>query len=166
MPHIGLVPPTLFATLRGMSRMFDRCCQLLLLLPCAVHAGPDGPPAKPSSTNLPGVVEIQGRVAPGPGGSPNPLYFKTVAGPSYTLVSNQMSTALFVDTNLQSKLLLLKGRIENSTRRFEVTGNLRSIRNGKVHELYYFCDICVIKTSDPGPCMCCREPVYLVEEPK
>ncbi len=77
-----------------------------------------------------------------------------------------MSTALFVDTNLDSKLLLLKGRIPKGTHRFEVTGNLRSIRGGKIHELYYYCDICAIKSSDPSICMCCREPVYLVEEPR
>ena len=82
-----------------------------------------------------------------------------------------MSLALFVDTNLQSKSLLLKGRVQAGTQRagtqrFEVTGNLRSIRDGKIHELYYYCDICAIKGSDPGPCMCCREPVYLVEEPR
>jgi hypothetical protein len=39
------------------------------------------------------------------------------------------------------------------------------MRDGKVHELYYYCDICAIKGIDPGPCMCCREPVHLIEEP-
>jgi hypothetical protein len=75
-----------------------------------------------------------------------------------------MSMALFTDTNLQARTLLLKGNMRSGPASdFEVTGNLRSIRDGKVHELYYYCDICAIKGSDPGPCACCREPVHLVE---
>ena len=90
--------------------------------------------------------------------------FKTESGTVYTLISNRMSSALFIDTNLQAKTLLLKGRVLPE-RRFEVTGNVRSFAEGKIHEMYYYCDICVIKGIDPGPCMCCREPVVLMEEP-
>ena len=117
----------------------------------------------------PGELEIKGRLAPAPGGSGGSggrMGFKSDAGAVYTLVSNGMSMALFVDTNLQSKMLLLKGRVRPGSQRFEVTGNLRSLRDGKVHELYYYCDICAIKGSEPGPCLCCREPVHLVEEPR
>ena len=157
-----------------MSRTFNRCWRFLLLPALAVSVFANGEPPRPSpasaATNS-AAVEIRGRIAPGLGGSRDPLTFKTDAGLNYTLVSNQMSLALFVDTNLQSKSLLLKGRVQAGTQRagtqrFEVTGNLRSIRDGKIHELYYYCDICAIKGSDPGPCMCCREPVYLVEEPR
>ncbi len=104
--------------------------------------------------------EIKGQLVP----SSQPLKFKTDSGTVYTLVSNRTSSALFIDTNLQTKTLLLKGKVLPD-RRLEVTGNLRSIHEGKVRELYYYCDICAIKGIDPGPCMCCREPVHLVEEP-
>jgi|ERR1043166_4704216 hypothetical protein len=90
--------------------------------------------------------------------------FKTDAA-VYTLVSNRQSAALFIDTNFLGKTLLLKGRVL-AWNRFEATGNWRSIRDGKTNELYYYCDICAIKGIDPGPCMCCREPVHLVEEPE
>jgi hypothetical protein len=163
-------PPNLFATLPGMARAFDRCWQFLLLLPCAFAVSDQNQPPLPStkatSTNSNTIVELKGHVTMGPTGARDPLKFKTETGQIYSLVSNQMSTALFVDTNLHSKFLLLKGRVSDGTQRFEVTGNLRSIKGGKVHELYYYCDICAIKTSDPAICMCCREPVYLVEEPR
>ena len=42
---------------------------------------------------------------------------------------------------------------------------IKQLHNGKLNELYYYCDICSIKSSSPGPCMCCREPVHLVEDP-
>ena len=91
--------------------------------------------------------------------------FKTENGAFYSLVRTRMSEALLADTNLHSKVLLLKGRVFPKTQLFEVTGNLHSLRDGKLNELYYYCDICSIKSSTPGPCMCCREPVHLVEEP-
>jgi hypothetical protein len=34
-----------------------------------------------------------------------------------------------------------------------------------VHDLYYFCDICAIKSLTQEVCACCQEPVRLVEEP-
>ena len=91
--------------------------------------------------------------------------FRTESGEIYTLLSNRTSSALFLDTNLQSRTLLLGGRMLLGTRTFELTRNLRSIREDKVYELYYYCDICSIKGSEPGPCMCCRDAVHLVEEP-
>jgi hypothetical protein len=41
---------------------------------------------------------------------------------------------------------------------------MRSVRNGVVFDLYYYCDICAIKTLAPGPCMCCQGPVELTEK--
>jgi hypothetical protein len=113
--------------------------------------------------NEPGTVQLTGKVvrAESPWLLPK---FKTESGAAYTLISNRLSSALFVDTNLAAKILLVKGRVWEGTRNLELTGNLRSIRDGKVYELYYYCDICAIKGIDPGPCMCCRDPVRLVEE--
>jgi hypothetical protein len=133
---------------------------LFLALSCLVLAScgtNDRPSTAPSTTTL------QGRVTPG--AAPGSMQFKTESGGIYTLVSNRMSSALFIDTNLQAKTLLLKGRVWPE-RKFEVTGNVRSIHDGRIHELYYYCDVCVIKGIDPGPCMCCRDLVVLVEEPE
>ena len=91
--------------------------------------------------------------------------FKTESGAFYSLVRTPLSEALLTDTNLHSKILVLKGRAFPKSQLFEVTGNLHSLRDGKLNELYYYCDICSIKGSVPGPCLCCREPVHLVEEP-
>jgi len=107
--------------------------------------------------------ELRGRLIPAKNGEP--LKFKTESGNVYTLLRTHQSVALFLDTNLQSKTLLLKGRVWLGTETFEVTGNLHSIRDGKTNELFYYCNICAIKGIEPGPCMCCREPVELVEEP-
>lgn len=109
------------------------------------------------------VVELKGRVAQTPGQTN--LTFRTEEGPVYQLKRDSMSEALYADTNLHSKVLLLKGRVIPDKNTFQVTGNLHSIKDGKRHELFYYCDICAITTSIPGLCLCCREPVELREEP-
>ena len=48
---------------------------------------------------------------------------------------------------------------------FQVTKPLHSWHNGKLYDVHYYCDICAIDQVEPGPCMCCREEVHLVEEP-
>ena len=151
-----------------MTRVVSLLCQWLVLLACAANASPgkDGKftfPSRPATNAV--VVELRGKLVPCAPGSGGPLRFNTESGAVHTLVSNRMSSALFTDTNFQTKTLLLKGRVSMPVGRLEVTGNLRSIRDGKIHELYYYCDICSIKGSEPGPCMCCREPVHLVESP-
>jgi hypothetical protein len=108
------------------------------------------------------IIELRGKVIPG---TNQPVVFKAESGAVYNFVSNRMSFALLTDTNLQSKNLVLKGRTQPATNLFEVTGNLRSIQNGKLCDLFYFCEICTIYGIEPGPCFCCREPVILVERP-
>ena len=134
----------------------------LAVLPAAAQEGQNPARSTQSGTNA-SAVELKGKigVSKQPGGL---VQFKTERGAVYTLISNRNSAALFADTNLQAKTLILKGRLVDA-HSFEVTGNLGSIRDGKIHELYYYCDICSIKGSETGPCMCCREPVHLIEEP-
>ena len=102
-----------------MTRAIAWVCGRLLLLGCAAGCIPIE--SKPPSNT---VLLIQGRLAQVPEGSGGRMTFQTETGAVYTLVSNGMSMALFVDTNLQSKLLLLKGRVRPGSQRFEVTGNL------------------------------------------
>jgi hypothetical protein len=41
---------------------------------------------------------------------------------------------------------------------------MKSVRDGVVYDLYYYCDICAIKMLSPCPCMCCQGPVKLMEQ--
>jgi len=90
--------------------------------------------------------------------------FKTTDGRFYTLLRTKLSEALFVDEQVRKKELVLKGRVFPKTQIFEMT-DMKSVRNGVVCDLYYYCDVCAIKTLSPGPCMCCQGPVKLVENP-
>jgi len=109
------------------------------------------------------ILKVQGQVSrlPGPGTN---LVYRTDSGVTYNLKRTPASEALFVDTNLWPKHLLLAGNLLGNS--FEVTGNLRSIKDGKVHELLYYCDVCSVSSSVPGLCVCCREPTVLTERPE
>jgi len=90
--------------------------------------------------------------------------FKTEDGKYYTLLRSKYSEALFSDKRLHTKELLLKGRLFPNSQIFEPM-RLRSVRNGVVHDLYYYCAICAIDAVSPDVCDCCQGPTELVEKP-
>ena len=90
--------------------------------------------------------------------------FKTTNGIYYTLLRTKLSEALFADQRVREKELLLAGNALPKSQILDVTA-IKSIRNGVVYDLYYYCDICAIRTVAPGPCVCCQAPVELVEKP-
>jgi hypothetical protein len=154
-------------------------CAAGMLVVCLVLLGADAPKPNAQETKpkvAPEVPEVQlrGRVVCLPEamhelfGTDLPtkhehLYgFKTTDGTFYTLLRTKWSEGLFVDKRLQEKELILIGKVLPKTQIFDMSA-MRSVRNGAVFDLYYYCDICAIKTLDPGPCMCCRGPVKLKE---
>jgi hypothetical protein len=92
------------------------------------------------------------------------LAFKTTEGKVYKLTKTRFSEALFVDKRLHEKELLLKGNVSADAKSFDAL-TIRSIKNGVVHDLYYYCEICAIESVSPDICGCCRMPVELVEKP-
>ena len=89
---------------------------------------------------------------------------KTKEGEYYTLLRTSLAEALFVDERLHEKDLVISGRVFPKTQLLEVTRFL-SIRDGILHDVYYYCDTCYIRTVAPGNCDCCQAPVVLVERP-
>jgi hypothetical protein len=89
---------------------------------------------------------------------------KSADGRLFILLRTRMSEALFMDERLHEKELLVRGRLFPDSQILEAL-NLKSVRGGKLFDLYYYCDICVIKTVSPEECLCCQGPVELVEEP-
>lgn len=90
--------------------------------------------------------------------------FRTEEGAYYTLLRTKLSEALFMDERLRKKDLLLKGKLLPKTQILDVTV-IKSVRDGVVNDLYYYCDVCAIETVSPAECVCCRGPVELIEKP-
>ena len=89
---------------------------------------------------------------------------KTEDSEYYTLLRTSLAEALFVDERLRKKDLIIKGRVFPKTQLLEVT-RFSAIKDGVIHELYYYCDICYIRAVAPGNCDCCQAPVVLIEKP-
>ena len=89
---------------------------------------------------------------------------KTEDAKYYTLLRTSLAEALFVDERLHEKDLVISGRVFPRTQLLEVTRFL-SIQDGVLHDLYYYCDTCYIRTVAPGSCDCCQAPVVLIEKP-
>lgn len=88
--------------------------------------------------------------------------FRTTNGQFYTLIRNHSSEALFTDPEVQARELIIKGRLFPQSQLLEVT-LFKSVKNGVIHELYYYCEICEIRSVSPEICLCCQGPTRLVE---
>jgi hypothetical protein len=42
---------------------------------------------------------------------------------------------------------------------------VQSIREGKLYDIYYFCELCNVRAYAPGPCPCCRNELEFRETP-
>jgi hypothetical protein len=81
----------------------------------------------------------------------------------YTILHTPQSKALFADKRFGGRDLVLIGRTFPGTAILEVSG-WRWEREGAWYDVYYWCDVCSIRTADPGPCACCQGDVELREE--
>jgi hypothetical protein len=90
--------------------------------------------------------------------------FKVQDGTCYTLLRSKFSDAIFLDERVRQKELLLKAKLFPKTQVIEVAA-IRSVRNNVVQDLYYYCDVCAIKSVSPEVCACCQAPVVLTEKP-
>ena len=89
--------------------------------------------------------------------------FKTLEGQIYTVLRTKLSEAIFVDQRVRERELILSVRVLPDSQIIDVV-TIKSVKDGLVHDLYYYCFICAIRTVDPAICLCCQEPVEFIEE--
>ncbi len=89
---------------------------------------------------------------------------KTADGKIYPLLPTDTAAAVWMDERFRQRELQITARAFPNTSYIEVI-KLQSWLNGKLHDLYYYCDICAITAFKPGPCECCQEPVEFRETP-
>jgi len=92
------------------------------------------------------------------------LGFRAEGDRYYTLYRNALSEALFVDARFKERELRLTGRVFPSTSIVEVS-RFQWYREGKLFDVYYWCEVCAIRGVDPAACACCQEKVELREAP-
>ena len=95
-----------------------------------------------------------------------PQWFALVAddGKVYPLVKDDGSRMFFKDARLLNRPMRLTGRLVDGSPFLQVT-NVHSLLKGKLHEVYYWCDICSIRRNELNKCECCGDIMVLRETP-
>ena len=89
---------------------------------------------------------------------------KTGDGKFHPFLPTDSAAAIWMDKRFRQRDLQVTVRIFPQSSFVEVI-KLQSWLDGKLHDLYYYCDVCMIATHKPGPCECCQEPVQFRETP-
>ena len=78
------------------------------------------------------------------------------------ILPTDSAAAIILDEKIRSRDLQITARVFPESAFVEVI-RLQSFRNERLHNLFYFCQVCNIRTHKPGPCDCCQEPVEFRE---
>jgi len=92
------------------------------------------------------------------------MALQTDDGKILPLVKDAGSRMFFKDAKLLKRPMRLTGKLIPSSQLLQVI-NVHSIVNGKLHDVYYWCDICTIKGYEAGKCDCCGAPMEFREVP-
>jgi hypothetical protein len=117
------------------------------------------------------VVELRGRVvclgedlAPGAcAGASLRFALETLGGERLAFRTGDALSAIFADDQVRERELSVRAR-KTASDELE-TVKVYSVRNGKLNDLDYFCEVCNIVAYAPGLCPCCRRPMVLRETP-
>jgi hypothetical protein len=90
--------------------------------------------------------------------------FKTEEGTFYLFLKNNLSAAVFDDERVRDRELILSAWLFPKSNIIDIV-SMKSVKDGVLHDLYYYCVICAIRSAVPGPCMCCQDDVEFVEKP-
>ena len=99
-----------------------------------------------------------------PDAAPYWLVLQSDDGKVYPLIKDDGSRMFFKDAKLLNRPMRLTARVFPNTQILQVI-NARSYVNGKLHEFYYWCDICTIRRTEAGICDCCLAPLEFREKP-
>jgi hypothetical protein len=76
------------------------------------------------------------------------------------IVENAVTKKLFADKALQGRTVEIVGT--KAAAGLTAT-TLHTLKDGKPHEVYYWCANCQLRYEEPGTCLCCGAEVVLTE---
>jgi hypothetical protein len=137
----------------------------------AARTAQDSPAAKPKTEFFTGkVIPLQDRLEKfgsrlTPEAAPHWLALVTKEDKVYPLIEDDGARMFFKDPTLRNRPMRLTGRLFAGTHLLQVVDVHSYDKKGRLCEVYYWCDICSIRRSAPGPCECCGQPMELREVP-
>lgn len=88
---------------------------------------------------------------------------ETAGGKLYFFLSADPQTKMFSDRRVRARELEITVRLLPD-KRVEII-QIHSIKAGRSHRIFYYCDTCSITSFEPGPCYCCYQNFELRETP-
>ncbi len=85
-------------------------------------------------------------------------------GKAIPLIKDDGSRMFFKDERLLNRPMRLTGRLLPEVGMLQVL-QVRSVKDGKLYDVYYWCEVCSIRRLEKGNCDCCGAPLELREEP-
>jgi len=144
-----------------MTRFVITLSVALLLLPLSSPAAAD--PVQNEASTLAVIrgriicLDAAGRVIESPFGCNESNHHFGLAGRDgklYNFSPTDAMAAMFTDIRVQQRELQVSGRL-SSGNHLEVI-KVQSIKEGRLYDIFYFCEVCNIKAFAPGLCPCCR----------
>lgn len=154
---------------RNIKRLAVLIAASAFLLP-VLFAPAAGPKAKSKLEYFTGKVVPLKDVLPkfearlDPDAVPFWLALVTDKGQIYPLIKSDGARMFFKEPKLQNRPMRLTGRLIPDTHLLQVI-QVHSLHKGELFEVFYWCDICVIKRFEKQDCDCCGAPMVLKEEP-
>jgi hypothetical protein len=84
-------------------------------------------------------------------------------GKLHDFSSTDASAAIFTDARVRQRELQVTAQA-TARQQLEII-RVQSVRQGKLYDLYYFCELCNIRAYAPGLCPCCRNEMEFRETP-
>jgi rubrerythrin len=98
------------------------------------------------------------------GNQANPVYeLLTRNGKRYKFSPDDLMVPIFTESRVRKMELQITALLHENDL-LELIKVL-AIKEGKLYDIYYFCDLCNITAYGPGPCPCCFEPLIFIEKP-
>lgn len=102
---------------------------------------------------------LRGRLAPP--GEGEPLRLVTAHGGSFELATDGTLELTLRDPQLAERTWEVRGRRLDDEGFF--VEKIFTVKDGELHRVTYYCEICHITTHEPGRCMCCQDDTELRE---
>lgn len=103
-----------------------------------------------------------------PDAAPHWLALQTDDGKLYPLIHDAGGRTFYRDKRLLNRPMQIHGRLLPGSQLLQVL-QVHSMKDGRIHEVYYWCEVCSIKRfslEKSGICECCGGPMEFREVPQ
>jgi hypothetical protein len=89
--------------------------------------------------------------------------FVTAEGKLFTFWHEDSTSGMRTDPRVSKDQLQITARLRPNDQLETI--RIQAVREGKLYDVYYVCDVCNITAYAPGPCPCCYQELEFIERP-